>query len=100
MQDDGLRFGPGQHLLGDETAERAAAFRGWIVTEKMLRRAKPEAIVLHCLPAHRGEEVDGEGLDGPRSRVWGQAENRLHVQKALLLWLLGTAGPGATASPY
>ncbi len=75
-----------------ETAERAAAFRGWIVTEKMLRRAKPEAIVLHCLPAHRGEEIDGEVLDGPRSRVWDQAENRLHVQKALLLWLLGMAG--------
>src|SRR5260370_29796681 len=76
-----------------ETAERAAAFRGWIVTEKMLRRAKPEAIVLHCLPAHRGEEIDGEVLDCPRSRVWDQAENRLHVQKALLLWLLGMAGP-------
>jgi ornithine carbamoyltransferase len=76
----------------DETAERAAAFRGWIVTEKMLGRAKPGAIVLHCLPAHRGEEIDSEVLDGPRSRVWDQAENRLHVQKALLLWLLGMAG--------
>jgi ornithine carbamoyltransferase len=75
----------------DETAERAAAFRGWIVTEKMLRRVKSGAIVLHCLPAHRGEEIDGEVLDGPRSRVWDQAENRLHVQKALLLWLLGMA---------
>jgi ornithine carbamoyltransferase len=76
----------------DETAERAAAFSGWTVTENMLRRAKPGAIVLHCLPAHRGEEIDAETLEGRRSRVWDQAENRLHVQKALLLWLLGLAG--------
>ena len=54
-------------------------------------RAKPAAIVLHCLPAHRGEEIDEETLEGPRSRVWYQAENRLHVQKALLVWLLGAA---------
>jgi ornithine carbamoyltransferase len=76
----------------DETTERAAAFRGWTVTETMLRRANPGAIVLHCLPAHRGEEIDAETFEGPRSRVWDQAENRLHVQKALLLWLLGLAG--------
>ena len=53
-------------------------------------RARPkDAIVLHCLPAHRGEEIDDATLEGPRSLVWDQAENRLHVQKALLLWLLG-----------
>ena len=48
-----------------------------------------DAIVLHCLPAHRGEEIDEATLEGPRSRVWDQAENRLHVQKGLLVWLLG-----------
>jgi ornithine carbamoyltransferase len=74
-----------------EANERLAAFAGWTVNEAMLRAAKPNAIVLHCLPAHRGEEIDAETIDGPRSRVWDQAENRLHVQKALLAWLLGVA---------
>jgi ornithine carbamoyltransferase len=74
-----------------EARERLAAFAGWTVNEAMLRTAKPEAIVLHCLPAHRGEEIDAETLEGPRSRVWDEAENRLHVQKALLAWLLGAA---------
>jgi ornithine carbamoyltransferase len=50
--------------------------------------AAPDCIVLHCLPAHRGEEISAEVLDGPHSRVWDQAENRLHAQKALLTWLL------------
>jgi ornithine carbamoyltransferase len=75
-----------------ETDERTDAFAGWTVNEEMLRTAKPEAIVLHCLPAHRGEEIDTPTLEGPRSRVWDQAENRLHVQKALLAWLLGAGG--------
>ena len=69
--------------------DRLAAFSGWTVTEEKLRKANPGAIVLHCLPAHRGEEIDEETLEGPRSRVWDQDENRLHVQKALLVWLLG-----------
>ncbi len=68
---------------------RAAALAGWTVDGSMLRAAKPHAIVLHCLPAHRGEEIDEETIEGPRSRVWEQAENRLHVQKALLAFLLG-----------
>jgi ornithine carbamoyltransferase len=72
---------------GDASARRSA-LAGWTVDEQMLREAKPGAIVLHCLPAHRGEEIDEATLEGPRSRVWDQAENRLHVQKALLLWLL------------
>jgi ornithine carbamoyltransferase len=72
-----------------ETDERAGALSGWTIDSAMLRAARPQAIVLHCLPAHRGEEIDAETLDGPRSRVWEQAENRLHVQKALLSWLLG-----------
>jgi ornithine carbamoyltransferase len=71
-----------------ETRARTEAFAGWTVTEPMMRAAKPHAIVLHCLPAHRGEEIDEATLEGPRSRVWDQAENRLHVQKALMLFLL------------
>jgi ornithine carbamoyltransferase len=74
-----------------ESGERTEAFTGWTVNDRMLSKARPGAIVLHCLPAHRGEEIDEETLEGPRSRVWDQAENRLHVQKALLLWLLGAA---------
>ena len=80
--------------MGHETAarERTEAFDGWMVNERMLSKAKPGAIVLHCLPAHRGEEIDEATLEGERSRVWDQAENRLHVQKALLAWILGAAG--------
>jgi ornithine carbamoyltransferase len=74
-----------------EGQERVEAFAGWTVNAAMLARAKPGAIVLHCLPAHRGEEIDEETLEGDRSRVWDQAENRLHVQKALIVWLLGAA---------
>lgn len=72
-----------------EADARTGAFYGWTVDSSMLAAAKPEAIVLHCLPAHRGEEIDEVTLEGPRSRVWDQAENRLHVQKGLLVWLLG-----------
>jgi ornithine carbamoyltransferase len=72
-----------------EADARTGAFYGWTVDAAFLRAAKPEAIVLHCLPAHRGEEIDEATLEGPRSRVWDQAENRLHVQKGLLVWLLG-----------
>jgi ornithine carbamoyltransferase len=72
-----------------EADERTSAFAGWTVDARLLASAKPEAIVLHCLPAHRGEEIDDATIEGPRSRVWDQAENRLHVQKALMVWLLG-----------
>jgi ornithine carbamoyltransferase len=72
-----------------EADVRTGAFYGWTVDAAMLAKAKPEAIVLHCLPAHRGEEIDEATIEGPRSRVWDQAENRLHVQKGLLVWLLG-----------
>ena len=54
----------------------------------MMRAAKPEALFMHCLPAHRGEEVTAEVIDGPQSVVWDEAENRMHVQKALLEFLL------------
>ncbi len=71
-----------------ENDERTDAFTGWTVNEPMMSTAQPGAIVLHCLPAHRGEEIDDATIEGERSRVWAQAENRLHVQKALLLWIL------------
>lgn len=77
--------------MGQEAEEdaRNQAFSGWTVNAQMLASAHPSAIVLHCLPVHRGEEIDEATFEGKRSRVWDQAENRLHVQKALLLWLLG-----------
>lgn len=74
-----------------EQARRLVAFKGWTLSEEAFTHAAPGAIALHCLPAHRGEEITGELLEGPRSRVWTQAENRLHVQKALMLFLLGAA---------
>ncbi len=74
-----------------EAAERKLIFAPFQLNAALLARAKPNAIVLHCLPAHRGEEISAEVLDGAQSVVWDQAENRLHVQKALLEWLLGEA---------
>jgi ornithine carbamoyltransferase len=71
-----------------EAEERRTAFEGYIVDSTLLAEADPEAIVLHCLPAHRGEEISAEVIDGPRSAVWDQAENRLHAQKAALELLL------------
>jgi ornithine carbamoyltransferase len=72
----------------DEAEERLQRFRPYQVDEALFSRARPEAIFLHCLPAHRGEEVTAGVIDGPRSRVFQEAENRLHAQKALLLQLL------------
>ena len=71
-----------------EQAKRERDFAGFIVDEALLARARPEAIVLHCLPAHRGEEISEAVIEGPRSAVFDEAENRLHVQKALLERLL------------
>jgi len=71
-----------------EQARRERDFAGFMVDEALVARARPEAIVLHCLPAHRGEEISEAVLEGPRSAVFDQAENRLHVQKALLESLL------------
>ncbi len=73
----------------DEAAARAAAFAGYTVDDALMHLAAESAIFLHCLPAHRGEEVSDDVLEGPRSRVWDEAENRLHVQKALLATLMG-----------
>lgn len=71
-----------------ENAVRLAAFDGWIVDQAKMARAQPDALFMHCLPAHRGEEVSAEVIDGPQSVVWDEAENRLHVQKALLEYLV------------
>jgi ornithine carbamoyltransferase len=75
----------------DETAARQKAFAGYSVDASLMGQAAPNALFLHCLPAHRGEEVSAEVIDGPASRVWDEAENRLHVQKAVLELLLSAA---------
>lgn len=71
-----------------ENEERLRDFADWQVDGEMMRVARPEAVFLHCLPAHRGEEVTAEVIDGPQSVVWDEAENRLHTQKALMEYLL------------
>jgi ornithine carbamoyltransferase len=72
-----------------EKEDRAAAFKAYTVTPELMAVAKPDAVFMHCLPAHRGEEVAAEVIDGPQSIVFEQAENRLHVQKAVLMLLMG-----------
>lgn len=71
-----------------ENQARLTAFDGWIVDEAKMARANPDALFMHCLPAHRGEEVSAGVIDGPQSVVWDEAENRLHIQKALLEFLV------------
>jgi ornithine carbamoyltransferase len=78
----------GQDLEADE---RALVFPSYQLSQKLVDIADPEVVVLHCLPAHRGQEITDEVIDGPRSVVWDQAENRLHTHKALLLRLFGVA---------
>jgi len=73
----------------DSADQRIPIFQPYQVNEQLLNHADPEAIILHCLPAHRGEEITAEAIEGKRSRVWDQAENRMHAQKALLASLLG-----------
>jgi ornithine carbamoyltransferase len=72
----------------EEAAQRMDAFNGYRVTSALMRAAAPGAVFLHCLPAHRGLEVDAEVIDGPASAVWDQAENRMHAARAVLQWLL------------
>jgi ornithine carbamoyltransferase len=74
-----------------EAAARALVFPAYALDAQKVSVARPDVTVLHCLPAHRGHEITDEVIDGPNSKVWDQAENRLHTQKALLLWLLGVA---------
>jgi ornithine carbamoyltransferase len=72
-----------------DSKDKLAAMTPFQVTDAVMQKAAPGAIFLHCLPAHRGEEVTAAVIDGPQSAVWDEAENRLHVQKAILLWCLG-----------
>jgi ornithine carbamoyltransferase len=99
---DPARAAAGAHVLntdvwtsmGQEVDQqrREKVFRKYQVNDALMKRADRNAIFLHCLPAHRGEEVAASVIDGPRSRVWDQAENRLHVQKAIMATILGSAG--------
>jgi ornithine carbamoyltransferase len=79
----------------EEQEKRVRAFAGYTVDAAMMARAKRDAIFLHCLPAHRGEEVAAEVIDGAQSVVWDEAENRLHVQKAVMAVLMGGERLGA-----
>lgn len=81
-----------------ESAERARVFAPFTLGAELVGLAADDAIVLHCLPAHRGEEIAAEVIDGPRSRVFDQAENRLHAQKAVMAMLVGGSAPGAVAA--
>lgn len=72
----------------DDGRDRVGPFRPYAITDALLGHAADDAMVLHCLPAHRGEEITDAVIDGPASAVWDEAENRLHAQKALLVWLL------------
>jgi ornithine carbamoyltransferase len=74
----------------DEAATRTEDFSGFMVDDALMAKAAPGALFLHCLPAHRGEEVAASVIDGPQSAVWEQAANRMHAQRGLLLWLLGS----------
>lgn len=99
LTDDPVAAAKGAHVvytdvwasMGQEASAdaRIPVFQPYQVNEQLLTSADPEAIVLHCLPAHRGEEITDEVMEGPLSRIWDQAENRMHVQKALLASLLG-----------
>ena len=96
--DDPMEAARGAHLVTtdvwtsmgfeEESAARLTAFADFQVDADMMRVAAPDALFMHCLPAHRGEEVSAEVIDGPQSVVWDEAENRLHVQKALMEYLL------------
>jgi len=72
----------------DESAKRRELFAGFTVTNELMDAAAPDAIFMHCLPAHRGEEVSDSVLEGPQSRVWAQAENRMHAARGALVWLM------------
>jgi ornithine carbamoyltransferase len=101
ITDDAVTAATGAHVLYTdvwasmgqeaESDERSLVFPAYQLDQKLVDLAAPDAVVLHCLPAHRGQEITAEVMDGPRSAVWDQAENRLHTQKALLLRLFDLA---------
>jgi len=76
-----------------EAEQRDAPLRPYAVTEALLQKADDQVLVMHCLPAYRGREIEAAVIDGPHSVVWDQAENRLHAQKALLAWLMENQAP-------
>ena len=78
-----------RHPLGDDDGDRHNLLKPYQVNERLMAEADPEALFMHCLPAHRGEEVTSEVMDGPRSVVFDEAENRLHAQKGILAWCFG-----------
>jgi ornithine carbamoyltransferase len=82
------KLGVKEIFVDDLREEFVRDFENWQVDADMMRAAKKDALFMHCLPAHRGEEVAGEVIDGPQSVVWEEAENRLHTQKALMEFLL------------
>jgi ornithine carbamoyltransferase len=96
--DDPLEACRGAHLVTTdvwtsmgyeaENAARLKAFANWCVDQRLMAAARSDALFMHCLPAHRGEEVSAAVIDGPQSVVWDEAENRMHVQKALMEYLL------------
>ncbi|MEU5995492.1 ornithine carbamoyltransferase [Spirillospora sp. NPDC047418] len=95
VTDDAAKAAAGADVLATDTwvsmgqdGKDTSRYEPYSVDEELLALADPAAIVLHCLPAYRGKEIAASVLDGPRSRVWDEAENRLHAQKALLVWLL------------
>ena len=75
-----------------EQQRRLEAFSGFMLSGQLLARASSQVVVLHCLPAHRGEEIEEAVLEGPRSFVWDEAEARLHTSKAALVWAMGLDG--------
>jgi ornithine carbamoyltransferase len=76
--------------MGDEDADkRLTDLSPYIVDDNLMGKANDDAIFMHCLPAHRGEEVTKDVIDGPQSVIWDEAENRLHIQKAILMWCFG-----------
>ena len=78
----------------DQSDIRRAAFAGYQINEALMATAGPKAVFLHCLPAHRGEEVAAEVIDGAQSLVWQQAENRMHATRAVIVQLLGESSEG------
>ena len=94
-EDLGKAVNAAMRAIEAENEERLRDFADWQVDGEMMRAAKPDALFMHCLPAHRGEEVEAALIDGPQSVVWEEAENRLHAQKALIEYLLLGQSPSA-----